>query len=168
MAHQGLIVNYNYMRDDLTKNLPEELRFLDQAATISLRQKSEKYRVFKEWLINNGAVFDDSIEFPAVFGGGLQGLAAKKPLGTHKGYIFIPNTIIISVERVKACPEFRNLIKENLQLFGEGIHPDREQMLLATFLLYHLLKRESSFWKPYIDVMNDADLVCDWPEEEIA
>lgn len=167
MANHGLSVNYNYMRDDLTKNLPDELRFLDQAATIALQQNSIKYRVFKEWLINNGAVFDDAIEFPAVFGGGLQGLAAKKPLGTHKGYIFIPNTIILSVERVKACPEFRNLIKDNFELFGEGIHPDREQMLLATFLLYHHLKGDASFWKPYIDVMNAADLVCNWPEDEI-
>jgi len=61
MANHGLSVNYNYMRDDLTKNLPDELRFLDQAATIALQQNSIKYRVFKEWLINNGAVFDDAI-----------------------------------------------------------------------------------------------------------
>jgi len=106
MAFQGLEVNHNYMRDDLTKNLPEELRFLDQAATIALQEKSGKYRAFKEWLINNGAIFDDYIEYPAVFGGGLNGVSAKKPIGPNKGFIFIPNTLLISVERIKACPKF--------------------------------------------------------------
>ena len=52
-------------------------------------------------MIENGAVFDDSVEFPAIFANGLEGLAAKKPIGPYKAYIFIPNTLIISVERVK-------------------------------------------------------------------
>ena len=112
-------------------------------------------------------MFDDSVEFPAVFGGGLQGLAAKKPIDRYKAYIFIPNSLIVSVERVKACPDLQQLIKDNYDLFGD-IHPDREQMLLATFLLYEHCKGSESFWKPYIDVMNEALLVCDWPEEDQA
>ena len=66
--------------------------------------------MFKEWLLANGAVFDDSLEFPAVFANGLEGLAAKQPIGPHKAYIFIPNKLIISVERVKAAPELRQLL----------------------------------------------------------
>ena len=126
-----------------------------------------KYHVFKEWLLANGAVFDEAIEYPAVFEGGLEGLAAKRAIGPHKGYIFIPNTIIISVERAKACPELRQLISDNFDLFGD-IHPDREQLLLATFLLYHYLQGEASFWHPYLAVMNESDLVCDWATEEVA
>ena len=106
----GLKVNHKYMRDDLTKNLPEDQLFLDQAATNALQERSAIYRTFKEWLINNGAIFDDYIEYPAVFGGGLKGMAAKKPIGPNKGFIFIPNTLLISVERVKACPKFHQLI----------------------------------------------------------
>lgn len=123
--------------------------------------------MFKQWLLENGAVFNDDIEFPAVFAGGLHGLAAKKKIESHKGYIFIPNTIIVSVERIKACPELRELIRDNYDLFGD-IHPDREQMLMATFLMYEHLKGSASFWKPYIDVMNEANLVCDWSKEEQA
>ena len=40
--------------------------------------------------------------------------------------------------------------------------------MLATFLLYHYLKGEESFWHPYISVMNESDLVCDWSPDEIA
>ena len=111
----------------------------------------------------NGAEFEEAVQFPAVFGGGLEGLAAKKKLGPHTAYIFIPNTIIISIERVKACPELRQLLKDNFELFGD-VHPDREQMLLATWLLYHHLQGDKSFWKPYIDVMNVSDLLCAWDD----
>ena len=79
----------------------------------------------------------------------------------------MPNTIIISVALVKACPELRQLLSDNFDLFGD-VHPDREQLLLATFLLYHYLKGPESFWYPYISVMNESDLVCDWSPEEIA
>lgn len=40
--------------------------------------------------------------------------------------------------------------------------------MLATFLLYHYLKGPESFWFPYISVMNESDLVCEWSEREIA
>lgn len=59
------------------------------------------------------------------------------------------------------------MIKESFDLFGD-IHPDREQMLLATFLLYHHLKGVESFWYPYINVMNESDLVCNWTPDEIS
>ena len=41
-------------------------------------------------------------------------------------------------------------------------------MLLATFLLYHYLKGPESFWYPYISVMNESDLVCDWTPQEVS
>lgn len=86
---------------------------------------NSKYGLFKKWLLDNGAVFDDSIQFPAVFENGLEGLAAKKEIGPHEAYIFIPNTVIVSVARIKADPELNQLIKDNFDLFGD-IHPDRE------------------------------------------
>ena len=55
-------------------------------------------------MIENGAVFDEAVEYPAVFQGGLEGLAAKKPIGPYQAYIFVPNKLIISVARAKACP----------------------------------------------------------------
>ena len=166
-AHQGAAVVHNYMRDDLTQNLPPGLQRMDRVATAVANSTDPKYTAFKEWALANGAVFDDAVEYPAVFEQGLEGLAAKRAIGPHKAYIFIPNTIIISVERVKACPELRQLIADNFDLFGD-IHPDREQLLLAIFLLFHHCKGEASFWKPYLDVMNESDLVADWAPEEVA
>ena len=78
---------------------------MDEAATRQAQASNGKYARFKQWLIENGAVFDHAVEFPAVFAGGLEGLAAKKQIAPYEAYIFIPNTLIISVARVKACPE---------------------------------------------------------------
>jgi len=155
------------MRDDLRENLSLDMQQINRAASDAAMHTDSKYGVFKKWLLDNGAVFDDAIEFPAVFGGGLEGLAAKKPIGRHEAYIFIPNTLIVSIARIKADPELRQLITDNFDIFGD-IHPDREQMLLATFLLFHHLKGEASFWHPYINVMNISDIVSDWSDHEIS
>ena len=90
-----------------------------------------------------------------MFGGGLLGLAAKKPIGKNKGFVFIPNTIVLSVDRVKACPEFQQLIQDNQDIFGNMTYEnyEPEMLLIALFIFYHQLKGNASFWKPYIDVM---------------
>ena len=112
-AHEGVPVCHNYMKDDITKNLSPGLQKMDNVASTLCMADNMKYQVFKEWLLANGAVFDDAIQFPAVFEGGLEGLAAKTEIGTHQAYIFIPNKLIISVDRAMACPELRDLIKNN-------------------------------------------------------
>ena len=113
------------MRDDLRYNLSLDLQQINKAASDAAMNTNSKYALFKKWLLENGAVFDDAIEFPAVFQGGLEGLAAKKEIGPHEAYIFIPNTLIVSVARVKADPELNQLVKDNFDLFVD-IHPDRE------------------------------------------
>ena len=40
-------------------------------------------------------------------------------------------------------------------------------MLLATFLLFHHLKGPSSFWYPYLSVMNLSDIASSWSEQEL-
>ena len=129
-AHEGAKVTHDYMRDDIRQNLPERIQYIDQEETDSqVNKRGGKFEAFKEWLLANGAVFDDSIQYPAFFEGGLEGLAAKQAIGAYEAYIFIPNTIIISVERVKASAELRPVIADNFQLFGD-IHPDRWQLSL--------------------------------------
>jgi hypothetical protein len=46
-------------------------------------------------------------------------------------------------------------------------HPDADQLTLAVFLLAEFLKGSQSFWSPYIDVMNESDLVSFWKPDEI-
>ena len=165
--YHGIPVNQNYMRNDQRQNLRQDQVYLDQAATIALQEKSSKHRIFKQWLLDNGAIFEEAVEYPAVFGGGLQGMAAKQPLGANKGFIFIPNTLILSAERVKACPKFTQLIKDNSNIFGD-VDYRSDKLLITTFLLHEHLQGDGSFWKPYIDVMFDAELVSNWSQDDVA
>jgi hypothetical protein len=60
----------------------------------------------------------------------------------------------------------KDVVTDNPHLFIK--HPDAEQLSLAIFLIAEYLKGpEKSFWWPYIDVMNESDLVSYWSKEEI-
>ena len=78
----------------------------------------------------------------------------------------IPNSVIVSLERVKREPDLLPVIAENQHVFGKN-HPDTEQLALATFLLYHFLKGKDSFWHPYLSVMNESDITAYWQSSEI-
>ena len=41
----------------------------------------EKYIKFKRWLLENGAVFDYTVDFPCIYGKGLMGIGAKQDIG---------------------------------------------------------------------------------------
>ena len=56
------------------------MRMIDKKATEAYEASDTKHKRFKKWLIDNGAIFDDAIQYPAVFENGLTGLAAKKQL----------------------------------------------------------------------------------------
>ncbi len=77
----------------------------------------------------------------------------------------IPNTCIISTTRVRNTPILKDVIADNPHLFLK--HPDADQLTLAVFLLAEAIKGQDSFWSPYIDVMNESDLVSFWKPEEV-
>jgi len=78
-----------------------------------------------------------------------MGIAAQEDIKQHEAFIFIPNNLIVSVNRVKNHPQLAKVIKENEQLLGKD-HPDTDQMILGMFLTYEYLLGEKSFWWPYI------------------
>ena len=59
----------------------------------------------------------------------------------------------------------KDVIEDNPQLFKK--HPDADQLTLGVFLISEYLKGPESFWWPYLDVMNESDLVSFWKSEEI-
>lgn len=44
---------------------------------------------------------------------------------------------------------------------------DADYMVLSIFLLYEYLKGDKSFWFPYINIMNEADLAAYWSDQEL-
>lgn len=54
----------------------------------------------------------------------------------------------------------------NLKLFSK-LHPDYIQLTLAVFLMFERSKGNKSFWHPYLQVMNQSDLLYDWTDDQI-
>lgn len=95
-------------------------------STLTEKAKKEtKYINFKDWLLKNGAVFDDNIDFPVVFEGGLMGISAKKHITGNKAFILVPNNLIISAERARTEPELKKVIEKYPNLLSKK-HPDCE------------------------------------------
>jgi hypothetical protein len=121
---------------------------------------------FLTWLKDNGAIFEETVDLAKFENGSLMGIAAKRDLGQYKAFLFIPNTCIISVTRVRNTDGIKEVVKDNPHLFIK--HPDCDQLCLAIFLLSEYLKgSEKSFWWPYIDIMNESDLASFWKETEL-
>jgi hypothetical protein len=78
-------------------------------------------------------------EYPVVFGNGLIGVGATKPIGGLKAFIFIPNKIIISEERVRNS-EIGFILSENEDIFTE--HANSEYFILIAFIIFEKLKGE--------------------------
>ena len=129
--------------------------------------KSEtKHEAFKQWLLANGAEFDSDVIYPAVFSNGLIGLAAKREIAPNKAFIKIPAYCIISIDRAKNCKELAPIFKNNIKLFSK-LHPDYVQLTLAVFIMFEKKKGLKSFWHPYLQVMNKAELLQDWTETQL-
>jgi hypothetical protein len=82
-----------------------------------------------------------------------------------QAFLFIPNNCIISVTRVRNDPLTGPIVNSHEDLFKQ--HADADQLCLALFLMVESLKGQSSFWHPYIDVMNTSDLAYLWNDEEL-
>lgn len=140
------------------------MRKIDLEQSKLLESQDSKYEHFKEWLRNNGGKFED-VHYPSVFQGGLIGISAKTSISTHKCFIAVPHTCIISVARVLQS-DLKDFFAKHPQVFSKK-HPDHEQLILASFLVKESLIGKNSFWYPYLQVMNTADLVSNWQSDEI-
>ena len=100
-----------------------------------------------------------------MFENGVVGVAAKRKIEAYTAFLFIPNSCIISLDRAKACDELRPVYQSH-SIFSNN-HPDQEQIILTTFLLYHKLQGKKSFWHPFIEIMNPGDLPWLWPSKEV-
>lgn len=134
---------------------------INRDLTDQLALENTKHEIFKNWLLDNGAVFDNDIEYPAVFANGLIGIAAKRTIPANKAFISIPVKCIISLDLAKNCPVLKPIFMKNLKYFGK-LHPDYIQLTLTVFLLYENKKQDKSFWWPYIQVLNKSDLLHQW------
>ncbi|KAJ2866913.1 hypothetical protein GGH94_001184 [Coemansia aciculifera] len=137
--------------------------------------RSERLRKFVEWLKANGAIFP-KVEIRDGTSEGGSGVYALEHIESDERYAFIPHDLIITG---KVCHDtVRTNGQQQQQQEGEGDDPRHRRMMLSIFLIHErFVMKETSFWKPYIDILplefhtplqfNDEELkfLCGTPAE---
>ena len=149
----------------MRQNLEPGMQMIDKAATSKEIDSNPKYDRFVAWMREFGARFDD-VQFPTVFENGLTGISAKREIGLNQAFLTVPNILIVSVDKALKDEQLKDFYESNLGVFGPK-HPDHEFLILASYLLHNYLLGESSFWHPYLQVMNEADLPSRWPDADL-
>ena len=126
---------------------------------INLRKESEnqiynfneeiksKYSQFKNWLLQNGAIFEQYLELPVIYSPFLKiGCKTKEDINENESFLMIPENLMIKSEDLKYFDKYIDNIKEEIS--------EKDLNLLYLILyLYLERKNEKSFYKPFIDVI---------------
>ena len=106
-----------------------------------------KYSQFKNWLLQNGAIFEHCLELPVIYSPFLKiGCKTKVDINENESFLMIPENLMIKSEDLKYFDKYIDNIKEEIS--------EKDLNLLYLILyLYLERKNEKSFYKPFIDVI---------------
>ena len=108
---------------------------------------NNKFKIFKNWLLENGAIFDNIIEFPVINNHLLKiGCKSKENINENESFLMIPKNLIIINNDLEYLEKYIKEIKEEIS------EKDLPILCLALYL-YLEKKDENSFYKPYIDII---------------
>ena len=106
-----------------------------------------KFKIFKNWLLENGAIFDKTIDFPIIFNNSsIIGCKSKENINENESFLLIPKNLIILSKDLNYLEKYISKIKEELS--------EKDLSLIYLILFLHLEKKKTdSFYKPYIDII---------------
>ena len=107
----------------------------------------KKFKAFKNWLIENGAIFDNIIDFPVRYGYFSKiGCKSKEIINENESFLLIPKDLIIFSKDLYYLDKYIYKIKDDIS--------DKDlPSIYLTLNLYLEKKDKSSFYKPYIDII---------------
>ena len=92
------------------------------------------------------------------------GSAAKEDIAPNEIYVYVPNRVLITVERARHS-EIGFIFEKHQSIFKAN--EDRDFLVLLVFLIYEHSKGASSFWHPYFQAVDPGDLACYWEDDII-
>lgn len=118
-----------------------------------------KFDTLRQWSLDNGALFNHSIEFPIAYGPfGYYGVKAKIDINSNEAIIFVPRKqMIISKDYEDKFP-FIKVTEEK---------DDRSNLILTLILITEEEKGNNSFYKPYLDVLPINDFLIFWDQKSL-
>jgi len=126
-------------------------------------ETQEKYKIFKKWLIDNGAIFQKNIDFPYTYGPfHIVGCKCVSDISDDEGILLVPKNLMIIGKDLTYIGKLIEDVKDQLS--------DEEDLstLYLTLNLYLEKNNKNSFFKPYIDLIyTNRDYFDTWNEENL-
>lgn len=134
------------------------------AEVASRLRDSPVYAAFLRWA-HEGGIVHPSLDFPAAFGPhGLKGIRAIHPIGSSKAILFVPYRLCLGVQAANKA--LQHLFDAFPAVYSEDKYKNEHR--LYAFIMHEKLKGSSSFYSPYLDLLADADILCDWSETDLS
>ena len=89
---------------------------------------------------------------------------AKSTISSKKAFLFVPHDIIITPQRAKNS-ELRPVLASFPDIFRDSL--DSMDYILCVYLMFEKHKKTSSFFYPYLETINECDLLLDWDEDDL-
>ena len=125
------------------------------------KETIEKYKIFKKWLIDNGAIFQKNIDFPYTYGPfHIVGCKCISDIKDDEGILLVPKNLMIIGKDLTYLYKLIQEVKDELN--------DKEDFstLFLTLNLYLEKNNKDSFFKPYIDlIFTNMDYFATWNKE---
>eukprot|EP00742_Colponemidia_sp_Colp-10_P007814 GILJ01008426.1.p1 GENE.GILJ01008426.1~~GILJ01008426.1.p1 ORF type:complete len:481 (+),score=59.76 GILJ01008426.1:36-1478(+) len=102
------------------------------------------------------------IQWPADFGH-VRGCLVLEDIDEKEAFISVPSALLITPEKA-SCAPIAAIINDHPELLTNR---KKDDVLLILFLLHEFLLEEQSFWWPYLQMLEYAESLCDWSEEEL-
>ena len=123
----------------------------------------KKYDIFKNWLIENGAIFSKNIDFPYVYGPfNLIGCKSISDINENESILLIPKKLMIISKDLKYLDDYISEVEDEL-------YEDTDMATLyLTLHLYFELKNKNSFFRPYFDlILENHNFMDDFTDENL-
>ena len=107
----------------------------------------KKFKTFKNWLLENGAIFDNYLDFPIRYSYFSKiGCKSKENIDENESFLLIPKDLIILSKDLYYLDKYIYRIKDDIS--------DKDLPPIYLALNLYLEKQDkNSFFKPYIDII---------------
>lgn len=107
------------------------------------------------------------LEYPAYFENGLVGVKCKEDIQHREAFLFVPNKMLFSVEKVSEHEILGPIVEAHPDLFDIDEEDDANSMVLTLGLIYEITLGKKSYWYPYLRMMPDVAFTSSWRQDEI-
>lgn len=123
----------------------------------------KKFKIFKKWLIDNGAIFEKNIDFPYTYGPfHLIGCKSISEIKGNESILLIPKKLMIISKELNYLDDLIDSIEDELY------ESDDIPTLYLTLHLYLENKHKDSFFRSYLDlIFSNHNFLNDFTEENL-